>query len=671
MCAICGIETSSQNIYHPNSGSSEWKFDKNKHWLICKACSKPIYMDIHYADCDNPGVCKECGFPNVQDTVHDYIIVCHDDICHWEECQTCGTKTNIEAHVATCGEPGICSYCGAKYTGNNIKHNYNSAFEYDENYHWITCINCLNSITLKERHAVSCTAPNSCECGAKVFSARVYHGAYITEYNENEHWNICTSCNQEISRESHSVMCNAPGECAYCDAKCPNAPVTHEWNYSEKIKSDDTYHWTACKYCGEIKDGSKNEHTAYCNKLGVCGICGKKYAGSNAMHIILSDWKYDDASHWRECLTCHANVSSDAHGYQCSNPNQNTTKCSCGYEGDIPIWHNESLESNTPATCLTDGAIIYRCSGCGKTRTEIIKAAGKHTEEIANQTPATCLVDGSITYKCSTCGESRTKVIKAAGKHTEEIVSETPASCLIDGSITYKCSVCGESRTEFIKAAGKHEEVIDSGRKATCTEIGYEEGKHCSVCGEVLVERLSIPATGHRFNRYLAQDGSVHTAVCENGCGEQRTRDCEYEEIAAGQLVFSTCRVCGHVKLASAAESGDNPQSQLIETAAISPANNALPTVYLQILPADSPYAGARLFHISLCVDGRTVSSSGMVRVEIPLNNADTMQASDWQLLFISGNGQITELPFEIADGKIVFTATQLGMFLFAPAGIL
>ena len=60
-----------------------------------------------------------------------------------------------------------------------------------------------------------------------------------------------------------------------------------------------------------------------------------------------------------------------------------------------------------------------------------------------------------------------------------------------------------------------------------------------------------------------------------------------------------------------------------------------------------------------------------MVRVEIPLNNADTMQASDWQLLFISGNGQITELPFEIADGKIVFTATQLGMFLFAPAGIL
>ncbi len=467
-----------------------------------------------------------------------------------------------------------------------------------------------------------------------------------------------------------------------------------------------THHWFVCLYCDATI--GKEEHAAYCNKSGICVECGQEYTGSNRMHEYLSEWKYDNESHWFECLLCHEKDSFATHGYYCTNYYLNPSKCYCGYEGEFPIkhakghWdetpatclvdgsrvftctackttktetikapgkHNETVQDKTPATCLTDGSITYKCSACGESRTEVIKAAGKHSEEIASQTPATCLVDGSIIYKCSACGESRTEVIKAAGKHSEEIASQTPATCLFDGSITYKCSACGESRTEVIKAVGKHEEVIDRGRKATCTEIGYEEGKHCSVCGEVLVDRLSIPATGHCFNRYLAQDGSVHTAICENGCGEQRTRDCEYEEIAAGQLVFSTCRVCGHVKLASAAESGDNPQSQLIETAAISPANNALPTVYLQILPADSPYAGARLFHISLCVDGRTVSPNGTVRVEIPLDNADTMQASDWQLFFISENGQMTEIPFEIADGKIVFTTTQLGMFLLASAG--
>ena len=75
---------------------------------------------------------------------------------------------------------------------------------------------------------------------------------------------------------------------------------------------------------------------------------------------------------------------------------------------------------------MIDGSITYKCSPCGETRTEVIKAAGKHSEEIASQTPATCLVDGSITYKCSACGESRTEVIKATGKHSEDIASQIP-----------------------------------------------------------------------------------------------------------------------------------------------------------------------------------------------------------------------------------------------------
>lgn len=55
-----------------------------------------------------------------------------------------------------------------------------------------------------------------------------------------------------------------------------------------------------------------------------------------------------------------------------------------------------------------------------------------------------------------------------------------------------------------------HAEVIDEGKGPTCTETGLTEGKHCSVCGEVLVEQKPIAALGHDYVK----------GVCKN-CGEK------------------------------------------------------------------------------------------------------------------------------------------------------
>lgn len=57
-----------------------------------------------------------------------------------------------------------------------------------------------------------------------------------------------------------------------------------------------------------------------------------------------------------------------------------------------------------------------------------------------------------------------------------------------------------------------HTEVIDAAVSATCTEAGITEGKHCSVCGKVLVNQAEDPALGHDYDE---------NGICTR-CGEVR-----------------------------------------------------------------------------------------------------------------------------------------------------
>ena len=102
-------------------------------------------------------------------------------------------------------------------------------------------------------------------------------------------------------------------------------------------------------------------------------------------------------------------------------------------------------------------------------------------------------VDG----KCE-CGAEDPDYVPECTEHANSVEVTKEATCTEAGEKTLTCTICGHVETVEIAPTGHTEEKI-SGKAPTCTEPGLSDGKHCTVCGEVLSEQIEINATGHTF----------------------------------------------------------------------------------------------------------------------------------------------------------------------------
>lgn len=155
------------------------------------------------------------------------------------------------------------------------------------------------------------------------------------------------------------------------------------------------------------------------------------------------------------------------------------------------------------STHTEQGTIQYRCTVCGQTMKEKIECLTEHTfsknvvEVKYLKTEASCTTPATY-YKSCVCGEAGTETFTSGNplSHTEVIDKAVEATCTEAGKNEGKhCSVCGTVivAQETVNAKG-HTEVIDKAVDATCTVPGKTEGKHCSVCNVVLVKQEVVPA---------------------------------------------------------------------------------------------------------------------------------------------------------------------------------
>ncbi len=224
----------------------------------------------------------------------------------------------------------------------------------------------------------------------------------------------------------------------------------------------------------------------------------------------------------------------------------------------ITVDHNwVDVEYQAP-TCTENGHTAgKKCTTCDRTTVETISATG-HTEVIDEAVAPTCTTPGlNAGTHCLRCDyKTGLEVIPALGHDWDEGTITTPATCTEDGVMTFTCKRegCNETKTEVIPAKG-HTEVIDAAVAANCTRPGLTEGKHCSVCDEVLVAQEKVDPLGHAWSEWVV---TTEPTCTEKGKEAQTCGHCGAQQI---RKVDAT----GHTEVIDAAKSATCTESGLTE----------------------------------------------------------------------------------------------------------
>jgi hypothetical protein len=372
-----------------------------------------------------------------------------------------------------------------------------------------------------------------------------------TPFQEQEH-----DCNSNIvTEEGVEPTCTTTGltagtYCSICnkviESPKPIAALGHkfgEWTVTEATCTEAGSKERTCSVCGSVetreipalghKEVIDQAVAPTCTQTGLtegkhCSVCDEVIMAQEVVPA-LGHTEVTDAAVAATCT--QTGLTEGKHCAVCNEVlvKQEVTPATGHTWGEWKIV--------TSPTCTDKGSEKRTCSKCDYTETRDVDAKGHEWEDefTVDQKP-TCTVDGSQSKHCKNCDTKKDSTVVPATGHTEVVDAAVAATCTQTGKTEGKhCSVCNEVlvKQEVTPATG-HTEVVDAAVPATCTQTGKTEGSHCSVCNEVLVKQETVNALGHEFGNWTV----VTSPNCTDKGSEQRT--CINCDVTETQDVYAT-----------------------------------------------------------------------------------------------------------------------------------
>ena len=298
---------------------------------------------------------------------------------------------------------------------------------------------------------------------------------------------------------------------------------------------------------GDLQDSSYHVHTPQSSKVTTSVPATCVSAEKQTEKIVCAD---------TSCGVTIASKTSSTGSVDPSNHTNLTTR----------IANEQAANCQTPHTY----EIETYCTGCNV----VTETAGPYVEgEIGDHVPGTPVVEKETAGTCSSSGSyesavycsicqtelSRETVDTGLGSHAEVVDEAVESTCTATGLTEGKhCSVCGEVLiAQTVVDALGHTEVADAAVAPTCTETGLTEGKHCSACDEILVAQTTVEALGHTE----VMDTAVAPTCTETGLSEgKHCSTCN--EILVAQTVVDAL---GHAEVINAGVEPTCTESGLTE----------------------------------------------------------------------------------------------------------